>query len=78
MDGSIDVVEQIIKNLYEAVPEKSRIMIKVQRASFYKDRKIEPDDIRSVCSLLNRYPEISRVTVPVNSGQDVSGTCLSR
>ncbi|MGE4319390.1 MAG: poly-beta-1,6-N-acetyl-D-glucosamine N-deacetylase PgaB [Deferribacterales bacterium] len=78
VDTSIGILGNIINSLYQTVPEKSRIMIKVQRASFYKDRKVEPKDIESVCSLLDKYPEISRVTVPVNSHDDIAGLCFGK
>lgn len=77
-DESLNVLETMIKNLSYQVPEQSRILFKVQRISFEKDRKIEDADFRSVCTLLEKYPEISRVTVPVNHAGDVTGICTGK
>lgn len=77
-EQSLIYLEKMITSLFEQVPEKSRILFKVQRISFDKDRKIAGKDFKSICALLDKYPEMSRVVLPVNNASDVSGICTDK
>jgi len=74
---ALKVVEQIAENLEEKVEPHTRILMKVQRISFSKSKKLTEEEIDSVCSFLEGSDNISSVVVPVNSLADLEGTCFS-
>jgi len=70
-DSALRVVQQIADILKKRVENTSRILLKVQRVSFERGRKIGSDQHKSVRDFLDRYDCISRVVVPVNSLSDL-------
>lgn len=75
-EQALKMVEQIALNLKETVEPTTRILLKVQRISFQNSGKLGDDHIGSLCDILAKYICISRVVVPVNKVEDLSGTCL--
>ncbi|PLX67475.1 MAG: hypothetical protein C0602_10320 [Denitrovibrio sp.] len=75
-DDALKMVENIADNLAQRVAPTSRILMKVQRVSFAKNGHIDKEQIENICDMLDKYAFISRVVVPVNKLEDISGTCL--
>lgn len=76
-DDALKMVEQIALNLKEKVKPTTRILMKVQRISFSDSKKLGGEHIESLCELLAKHICVSRVVVPVNRVEDLSGTCFS-
>ncbi|MGE4478935.1 MAG: poly-beta-1,6-N-acetyl-D-glucosamine N-deacetylase PgaB [Deferribacterales bacterium] len=75
-EQALKMVEQIADNLKKTVEPTTRILMKVQRISFSNSGKLGDEHIESICDMLAKYICISRVVVPVNRVEDLSGTCL--
>jgi len=76
-DEALKMVEQIADNLKKKVNPTTRILMKVQRVSFQGNGVLSDKNIESLCDLFAKYICISKVIVPVNSVQDLNGTCFS-
>ncbi|PLX69422.1 MAG: hypothetical protein C0603_00395 [Denitrovibrio sp.] len=77
-DDALKMVEKIADNLKAKVTPTSRILMKVQRISFSKKRKMNKQQIGSICDMLAKYICVSRVVVPVNKLEDLEGTCFAK
>ena len=75
-EDAIKTVERIADNLKKTVVPTTRILMKVQRVSFSNSGKLGNEHIESICDMFKKYIDISRVVVPVNRVEDLSGTCL--
>lgn len=75
--SALKMVEQMADNLKKKVHPASRILLKVQRISFDNSASLSGENIKSVCGMLAKYMQISRVVVPVNKAEDLSGTCFA-
>jgi biofilm PGA synthesis lipoprotein PgaB len=77
-ESAMSMVEDIAKSLKNRVDDWSRILLKVQRISFNKTRVVDSRQHDSLCDMLDRHGSISRVVVPVNSLEDLEGSCLGK
>lgn len=76
-EDALKLVEQMALNLKEKVHPATRILMKVQRISFKNSKALGEDHMESLCDFFEKYMDISRVVVPVNRLEDLSGTCFA-
>jgi biofilm PGA synthesis lipoprotein PgaB len=76
-NDALKLVEKIAMNLKDTVSPSSRILMKVQRVSFQNSNQLGDEHFESLCDIFARHIDISRVVLPVNKLEDLSGTCFS-
>lgn len=74
---ALKMVERIADNLTKRVEPATRILMKVQRVSFAKNGYMGSEQIDDLCEMFDRYGHISKVIVPVNKTEDISGSCFA-